>query len=748
MSSSNAPFRLSHVAQKLSQTLAQDAPVGCLRYVSEDRQEGVKRLGISTIRDLLLYLPYRYLDISCATPIAYVVLGQKVTIAGVVDKVQQRRPRPNLSIFTAFVKDETGIIALTFFLQPWIAEHIQPGDRIVASGTVSLFRGFKQINTPFFEVVEGKALKAQTPVVPVHRGLEGLSPAWIRRIMAEAVALYAERLDFIPAHFIAERHLMHEGAALRQAQFPISMVEAERARKRLAYDELLCLQLALRARKDLLQKHSLQSAEEIRATQHEQPGEHSLLLREALPFALTSEQEASIRSIVQDMQSDKRMNRLLLGDVGTGKTVVAAFALALAVDSHKQAAIMAPTSVLAFQYAEKLGPLLDAANISWCAITASMPKEEREHFAAGLATGTIDVAFGTTALLSEDITFKELSLVVVDEQHRFGVNQRASLKGKGNAPDMLSMTATPIPRSLALSVYGDVEVSTIKERPVKGAGVTAEVIPTSHLDRAYKEIQEALDAHHQAYIICPLVDDKSAEKKGGWYGSKEAHALGDPGEEDASQVPFSDSQGAVRRASAHGMYEKLKTQLFPTARIGLLTGRMSAEEKDLVMQEFFEGTIQILVATTVVEVGVDAPNATCMLVMDADMFGLATLHQLRGRVGRGSVSGKVFLHSQAKENSRARKRLEILEKTSDGSQLAELDLQMRHEGEILGYKQSGHVQLRFVDMAEDLDIIEAARRDALTILSSSAFLASKRSWPLIHEVKERYHHYFAGETVH
>lgn len=723
MPSSNTSFSLSRAAQKLSQTLAQDVSVGRLRYVSEERRERFERLGISTIRELLLDLPHRYLDVSHTTSIAYAVLGQKVTIAGVVDKVRQTNPRPRLTIFTAYVKDKTGVIALTFFRQPWIAQQIKPGDLIVASGMVSLFGGFKQINAPFFEVIEGTELKAQTPVVPVHRGLEGLSPAWIRRIISEAVGLYAERLDFVPAHFIAAHRLMNEGAALRQAQFPVSLLEAQRARKRLAYDELLCLQIALRARKDLLQQHVLQSTDEMRPTAHGCPGEHSNLLRKALPFALTSEQESSIQSIVQDMQADKRMNRLLLGDVGTGKTVVAAFALALAADSKKQAAVMAPTSVLAFQYSKKLGPLLDAANISWCAITASTPKEERERFAAGLAEGTIDVAFGTTALLSKDISFKALSLVVVDEQHRFGVHQRAALKNKGDMPDMLSMSATPIPRSLALSVYGDVEVSTIKERPVAGAGVSCEVIPTSHLDRAYKEIQEALDAHHQAYVICPLVDERT-------------------------EVPFTDTQNSDNRASVSGTYEKLEKQIFPHAHIGLLTGRMSAEEKDCVMQKFYAGSIQILVATTVVEVGVDVPNATCMLVMDADMFGLATLHQLRGRVGRGAVSGKVFLHSQSEKDSKARKRLEILEKTNDGSQLAELDLQMRHEGEILGYKQSGHAQLRFVDMAEDMDIIKAARNDALTILSSPAFLASKRSWPLVHEVVERYHHYFAGETNH
>ncbi len=723
MPSSNTSFSLSRAAQRLSQTLAQDASVGRLRYVSEERRERFEHLGISTIRELLLYLPHRYLDISRTMPIAYAVLGQKVTIAGVVDKVRQTNPRPRLTIFTAYVKDKTGVIALTFFRQPWIAQQIEPGDLIVASGMVSLFGGFKQINAPFFEVIEGTELKAQTPVVPVHRGLEGLSPAWIRRIMSEAVDLYAERLDFVPPRFIAAHRLMHEGAALRQAQFPVSLLEAQRARKRLAYDELLCLQLALRARKDLLQQHLLQSTDEMHATAHGCPGEHTKLLRKVLPFTLTPEQESSIQSIVRDMQDDKHMNRLLLGDVGTGKTVVAAFALALAADSKKQAAVMAPTSVLAFQYAKKLGPLLDAAEITWCAITASTPKEERERFSLGLAEGTIDVVFGTTALLSKDISFKALSLVVVDEQHRFGVNQRAALKNKGDMPDMLSMSATPIPRSLALSVYGDVEVSTIKERPVVGAGVSCRVIPTSHLDRAYKEIQEALDAHHQAYVICPLVDEKT-------------------------EVPFANTQSSDNRASVHGTYEKLKKQIFPHARIGLLTGRMSAEEKDCVMKKFYAGSIQILVATTVVEVGVDVPNATCMLVMDADMFGLATLHQLRGRVGRGAVSGKVFLHSQSEKDSKARKRLEILEKTNDGSQLAELDLQMRHEGEILGYKQSGHAQLRFVDMTEDMDIIKAARNDALTILSSSAFLASKCSWPLIHEVVERYHQYFAGETNH
>ena len=406
---------------------------------------------------------------------------------------------------------------------------------------------------------------------------------------------------------------------------------------------------------------------------------------------------------------------------------MAAVALAAVADSGSQAAVMAPTSVLARQYAEKLGPVLDRAGVSWALVTGSTPEAERGATAVGLASGALSVRFGTTAVLGDDLAFDDLSLVVVDEQHRFGVGQRARLRSKGTAPDQLTMTATPIPRTLALSVYGDLACSRIAQRPHAGAGVTTKVITPENADLAHTAIAEAVAAGHQAYVICPLVDD-----------ADDGAGLDD--------VPVSElAQTSARPHSARAVYERLRDRVFRDVRVGLVTGRMSAAEKDEAMAAFRAGEVKVLVSTTVVEVGVDVPNATVMMVWDADRFGLATLHQLRGRVGRGEDAGTVFLVSAARGTSPARKRLRALEKTSDGFALAEMDLRLRHEGEVLGYRQSGGVTLRHVDMIADADLVAAAHEDAAHLVAKDPSLADARHAPLAREVRRRFGAYFKGE---
>lgn len=759
-----SPLRLSPASQRIAVSLAQDGPLSKLRYVSSEREESFSRLDIFTVRELLLSLPFRYIDVSSITPIARAMMAQKTTVFGVVDRIKVKNPRPRFSIAEVFINDGSGVLCLTFFCQPWVAQQLKRGDGIIATGTISMNAGFKQISSPLYEVIDlekplfppgakkgtnfaavkeakhaGKEsdtvkaalpqdIKAKTPVVPIHHATEGLSTGWMRRIMSEAVQMYGERLDFVPAAFIAKNRLMSEGNAIRQAHFPSSLTEAERARKRLAYDELLCLQLALRTRKELLAKHQLVSGKK-EVGKILRPGALFERLKQELPFRLTQSQEKALSSLLQDMENPTQMHRLLLGDVGSGKTILAAFALAAAADSETQGAIMAPTSVLAFQYAEKLGPLFDATGISWCVLTGSTPAKERNDFLVKIKKGEISVVFGTTALLSEDVVFKDLSLVVVDEQHRFGVKQRAQLLKKGAAPDVLSMSATPIPRTLALSIYGDVDVTPLKGRPMKGAGISTTIVSQENLDIAYKAINEAVAAGQQAYVICPLIEPQETNPR--------------DIQEDGFNLVNNPSLPVIPNLTAAlPTFERFRRAIAPTANVGLLTGRMTSPEKDRVMSDFYEGKIQILVSTTVVEVGVDVPNATCMLVMDADRFGLATLHQLRGRVGRGTLSGKVFFHTCSKKDSNARQRLDLLEKTNDGSELAELDLKLRHEGDILGYRQSGYATLRLVDLAEDADIIEAARNDALAILSSRGYLRSDLALPLVHEIEERYKYYF------
>ena len=698
---------------RLTRTCALDDRVSRLRHVSGQRLAALERMGVRTVRDLFLHLPRRYLDFSHVVPIAQADVGQEATVVGRIDRVELKRPRPRLPIVEVFVMDDTGVLRASFFKQPWLKDAFSVGDTVALSGKVTFAYGFKQMASPFHEVLGPNETGGYSRVVPVHPVSEGLTPAWMRRIASCAVADFSDACDFLPASLVAARGLMGWGAAVRAAHFPTSLDEAERARRRLAYDELLCLQLVLRAR------HALEGAGRP-GFSHTVDGPHVAALLDALPFTLTGEQRAAVDDILADMASPRPMNRLLLGDVGTGKTAVAAVAMAACADSGTQCAVMAPTSVLARQYAEKMGPVLDAAGVTWRLLTGSTSADERASVTGGVASGAVTVLFGTTAILSEDVRFRDLSLAVVDEQHRFGVNQRTGLKGKGEAADVLTMTATPIPRTLALSVYGDVCVSSIRERPHPGAGTTTTVVPPESLDIAFGAIREEVAAGHQAYVVCPLVDDA------------------DDGSE-LDDVP----EGTERTLkSARAAYEELSRSVFPDLSVGLIHGRMAPAEKDAAMAAFRDGAVDVLVSTTVIEVGVDVPNACAMLVYDADRFGLATLHQLRGRVGRGTVAGRVFLETSSKKGTPARKRLAALEQSTDGLELAELDLRLRHEGDVLGYRQSGAATLALVDLAEDGDLVEAAHGDALALLEASPDLSAPVLGPLAHEVEERFTLYF------
>lgn len=703
---------ISEASDRLARTVALGDSVSRVRFCTGARLEALERLDIHTVWDLLHHTPRRYMDFSVVTTIAQAAIGDEVTIIATVDRVNLKRPRPNLSIVEVHVVDDTGVMRISFFKQPWLAEQIRRGDVLALSGKVTFNYGFKQMSSPFHELVgrEGEDT-THGRILPVHGLVEGITAAWMRRIASAALEDYGDFCDFMPAALVARHRLMAEPRALRAAHFPQSPQEMVASRRRLAYDELLCLQLALRGR------HHLGSTVPV-GVSHE-GGDHLERLREGMPFSLTGDQEAAFAEIRRDMESARPMNRLLLGDVGTGKTAVAALAMALCSDSGTQAAVMAPTSVLATQYAVKLGPLLDGAGIRWCLITGATATDERARLTAAISAGEITVVFGTSAILSEDVAFHDLTLAVVDEQHRFGVNQRSALKRKGTFPDVLTMTATPIPRTLALSVYGDVDVSTMEERPHPGAGSTTTIVSPGTLHRAWAAVREAVEAGNQAYVVCPLVDDDD-----------EGNSLEMEGEE------------GQKLASAASTARELSCSILPDLRIATLTGAMAAAQKDAVMDRFREGDLDVLVCTTVIEVGVDVPNATVLVVMDADRFGLATLHQLRGRVGRGTVAGRVFLETSAKRGTPARTRLSALEKTTSGLELAELDLELRHEGDVLGYRQSGGVTLRYVDFTLDADLVEAAHGDAMALLERDPGLTGPLHGPLALEVRRRFGLYF------
>lgn len=713
-----AAASIGGAAERVSRSCSLADDVGRLRYVSGARATAVGRLGIRRVRDLLLHVPHRYLDFTHTVPISHADVGQEVTVVGRVDKLTLKRPRPRMQIVEMYVLDDTGVIQATFFRQPWLAEQIHPGDVVALSGKVTFAYGFKQMKAPFHELLSGGEERGSyARVLPVHPVGEGVTASWMRRIVAAALADVGDVCDFLPARLVARRGLPSLARALRQVHYPATLREKERARRRLAYDELLCLQLALLTRQRL-------SLAGVEPTAHVADGPYREALLAALPFTLTEEQQEATRQILADMAEPQVMNRLLLGDVGTGKTAVAAVALAAVADSGTQAAVMAPTSILARQYAEKLGPQLDAAGISWALVSSSMPADERADARARIASGACTVTFGTTALLSDDIEFSRLTLVVIDEQHRFGVDQRAALRRKGAGADLLTMTATPIPRTLALSVYGDLSCSQIRERPVAGAGITTHALAPENLDVAWAAIRSAVERGQQAYVVCPLVDDA------------------DDGSE-LDDVPEGATSSASQLHSATHTYATLAERSFADLSVGLVHGRQGAAERDEVMARFRAGEVQVLVSTTVIEVGVDVPNATVMLVLDADRFGLATLHQLRGRVGRGSVAGTVYLACAAKRGTPARKRLDALEATSDGFELAELDLELRHEGEVLGYRQHGGVSLRIADLGCDLDLVEAAHEDARELARTDPALEMDEHRPLALEVADRFGAYFA-----
>lgn len=707
------------VADRLARAGVLTGDVRRLRYVNESRADALARLRIATVRDLLMRIPRRYLDFSRAHTIEGAPLGQVATIIATVDRVVEKRPRPRMVVTEVHLVDETGVLKAAFFKQPWLSRQLGPGDRLALIGKVEFAYGFKQMSGPVFE-----RLDEGTPtgsILPVHPAGEGISAAWMRRIVSGALEAAGSAPDPVPARLRARRRLMGEARALRSIHFPRVMADLAEARRRLAYDEVLYLQLALRLRNE-------SDLVDVAAHAHV-AGAHVAALRAALPFALSDEQEAALGDILGDMENPERvMNRLLLGDVGTGKTAVASVALAAVADSGTQACVMAPTGVLAQQYARSCGPLLTAAGVTWALLTGATPAPERALILEGLAAGEIEVLIGTHAVLSDDVAFRALTLVVIDEQHRFGVDQRTTLRAKGPGADLLVMTATPIPRTLALSVFGDLDTSVIRHRPVPGAGVSTRVLADENRDIAYGALRDALAAGQRAYVICPLVSPKDDEGD-----------LDDvPGlERDDEGRPSSARPLAAATAEAEHM-----RQILGGATVGLLHGRMADAEKTRVIEAFRAGEIDVLVSTTVVEVGVDVPEATVMLIENGERFGLATLHQLRGRVGRGRLAGTCFIISDA-AGGRGRKgpaweRLRALEGTADGFELAEYDLRLRHEGEILGFRQSGGVTLRFVDLAGDADLVEAAHEDAVDLLRGAPHLRSVSTLPLRHEVIDRF----------
>jgi ATP-dependent DNA helicase RecG len=669
---------------RTSQTpIALNASLTVLAGVGPRHAQTLAKLGLHTLSDMLYYFPRRYDDYSQLKPIHRLFYGDEVTVIGTVQTVTSRPVRGGASSITeAIINDGTGSLRLTWFNQPWIVNRLQTGDSISVSGKIDQYLGRLVMNSPDWESVEVENLHTNR-IVPIYPLTANIAQKWLRTRMREVVSYWAPRLtDHLPASIRSAAELPDLNTALLQAHFPDSQESLHAARQRLAFDEIFFLQMGV-----LRQKRDWQTAA---ARVFEITDDWMEARLRALPFALTSAQRRAVADIRKDLASGKPMNRLLQGDVGSGKTVVAALAAAIVTEAGAQAAVMAPTSILAEQHFRNLGQLLTGEGRlpveSVHLLLGDTPESEKETIRAGLADGSIKVVIGTHALIEEPVTFADLQLTVIDEQHRFGVEQRAALRSKATNPHLLVMTATPIPRSLALTVYGDLDLSVMDEMPPGRQQIETHVLTPRERERAYSLIHSQVAEGHQAFVIYPLIEE--SEK--------------------------SDMLAATAEQA------RLQEEIFPNLKVGLLHGRLRPDEKDAVMLRFRDGEFHILVSTTVVEVGVDIPNATVMLVEGADHFGLAQLHQLRGRVGRGAAQSYCLLvpgHDDAVENER----LAAMAETNDGFVLAERDLEQRGPGEFLGTRQSGYAGLRMASLT-DVHMIEKARFQAQALFECDADL--------------------------
>lgn len=716
---------------RLDATLTLDRPVSTVKQVSAARERVLSSRGIRTVRDLVTEYPFRYVDLSRISDVRSAPIGQACTIAGTIHKIESKYTRRrNLSVVEITLVDGTGTCMITCFNQPWLVNQYHGADRIAVAGKVEFNYGFKRMTNPYLEKLE-EGQEASGQIIPVHHASEKLKTGQMRGIVRNALEAVRGMDDPMPLHLRRKYRLMSRFSALNCIQLPQDMAEVAQARRRLAYEELLFLQLQL-----MLQARERSAGKD--PSTHIVDGVYVAALEAALPFSLTGEQQVARAELLDVMAAERQANHLLLGDVGTGKTAVALFGLAAVADTGLQAMMMAPTEVLARQYASNLGPLLDAVGISWALLTGSTPAEERSRIVSQAAAGDTVVLFGTHALLEPDVQMPRLSFVVIDEQQRFGVEQRAALVAKGDCPDILSLTATPIPRSLALAVYGDMTLSYLTQRPRNAVGTRTRVFDREQAGDAYDVALQAVRAGHQAYVVCPLVgvkrdDDQEKRKKG------EDPLLGGEHDDellaaDAVAVESFEDFGVADVKAAEDHARALQRNVFADYRVGVLHGKLSNDEKRRVMEEFRAHEIDVLVATTVIEVGVDVPNATCMVVEDADRFGLAQLHQLRGRVGRGDIPGEVCLVSGSRAPLAVR-RLQAMERIQDGFQLSEYDLSLRREGDILGNRQHGASTLKLVNIMRDRAIIEAAHEDAAALLEDDPELKAPEHAALRREMR-------------
>jgi ATP-dependent DNA helicase RecG len=687
------------VGPKPAETRRLSDPVLTLPGIGHLRAQLFERLGIRRAMDLLFLFPRSYEEVAPLQKVTDFEENIRVSFTGIVQELDERVSQNGKHMLGAVVAaDGGGFVRLMWFNQPFRKNDVRPGLRLVATGILrSTVLNWEMVQPQIVPLAADESPPDRKPL-PIYALTEGLKQPMIRDVMKQNVAQLIPLVDEVLPDKIRQRldvPTLHE--ALHDIHFPANMEAVDRARRRFKLQELLVLQLAI-----ALQRRGREKL--AKAPICEATGKVHARILNRIRFTLTGDQLRAIQDIGRDMSSDKPMNRLLQGDVGSGKTVVAQYAMLLCVAHGFQAALMAPTEVLARQHAHTLERSLAASRVRISLLTGGMARNERTELLNKIAAGEIDLVVGTQALLSEDLRFHKLGLVIVDEQHKFGVMQRARLRDEQSQPHYLVLSATPIPRTIAMTAFGDLDVSTIREKPPGRAAVHTYLGSHETLDSWWRFVDQQIAAGRQAYVIAPRVSETENEEI----------------------------------ASAEGIFQSLTRGPFKNRQVALLHGRMDGNEKEQVLSEFAAGKTNLLVATTVVEVGIDVPNATVMTILDANRLGLSQLHQLRGRVSRGTQAGFVCAFASRGSDASDNERLKAFEKSDDGFQLAEMDLIMRGPGDLLGTQQHGLPPLRIADLAADADLVAFARQVAQEILSESPDLEAPSLTKLVRQTLARY----------
>lgn len=686
---------------KTSQTPAAfNAPLTVLTGVGQITAASLKKLGLETLGDLLYFFPRRYEDYSQLKPIKDLFYGDVLTVIGTVQSVTTRPIKGGKqSVVEVIISDGTGSLRSTFFNMPYLINQMKKGDAVALSGKIDQYLGRLVMNNPAFESVDVESLHTAS-IVPIYPLTEGINQKWLRRKMKDTVSFWAPAVvDILPEKIKLAAKLVSLSEALTQIHFPSSQARLNVARERLGFDEVFSLQMGV-----LRQKQDWEAVEGRRFPSMNDWMEARL---QSLPFTLTGAQRKSLEDIRADLVSGRAMNRLVQGDVGSGKTVVAALGAAIVIEAGAQAAVMAPTSILAEQHYRSFTRMLSGEKgilqeSEIRLLVGSTPEAEKEAIRQGLMDGSVRLVIGTHAVIEAPVQFKDLQFIVIDEQHRFGVEQRKELRSKGTNPHLLVMTATPIPRSLALTVFGDLDISVIDQMPEGREPVRTHVLTQQERERAFSLIRSQIKAGRQAFIVYPLIDESET----------------------------------LEVRAAVDEFRVLSSEVFSDLKLGLLHGRMKPSEKDEIMTRFRNREFDILVSTTVIEVGVDVPNSTVMLIEGADRFGLAQLHQLRGRVGRGG--GEAFcLLVPSHENATENERLQAMARTNSGFELAEIDLDTRGPGDFLGTRQAGFESPLRMAKLNDIKLIEKAREQAQALFSLDPYLNNPEH-ALLAEAFERF----------